>query len=186
MVNEDLIRQLTTINEEKLNLLQRPAEFLKDRISVEGKNISLAGNNSLLITTRACGLPGFCRVHDDYHDCINSTMINCERCGAARASIFLIGTILAGLFILFVNLLVVLVTIHRYRLKKKIEKIHICRTSLAIADFFIGTCTVLYIQSFSFKLIFECLAKEFQIMLRDAFPYLFRICNFGKTFNTTI
>ena len=116
---------------------QLSGALIPDRVQLNNSTVYFGNaNRSFEVTTTICGYPGFC-AKDTYNQCLNSTLINCSQCGVTRASIFMFFTLVIGLMILCGNLMVILVSIRRYR-RRGLDKMDACKTSLSIADFIIG------------------------------------------------
>ena len=132
--------QFSSLDQDYLKALEgKPAYFLPDRISVEPRNITIVseeGNITLTLSTQICGLPGFC-AENAYNACISSSIISCGHCGVGRAYAHLLSSVVLALFIFIGNLIVIIVTKHRYH-NKTLNKTDLCRTSLAAADWLIG------------------------------------------------
>ena len=116
---------------------QQPGSVLPDRIQISGENITIrVDDGDIVLTTTVCGFPGFC-AQNAYNDCLNTTLLNCGKCGGARAALFGFITILLSLMIFGGNAIVLLVANHR-RKKHNLAKLDICRSSLATADLLSG------------------------------------------------
>ena len=135
----DAVNRLTSFSQDDIAEFERPGILITDRELIsDGGNITLftTNNKSIVLTTTICGLPGFCE-QGAYQHCQNATLLNCERCGRPRAAIFLLVTVILSLIILFGNTMVLLITTSRLK-NKKLTKIDVCKSSLAVADLFVG------------------------------------------------
>ncbi|CAK8674659.1 unnamed protein product [Clavelina lepadiformis] len=109
---------------------------------------------SMNLTEYLCELPGFCRGSrsEIVSECRNKTLISCDACGMVGAAVFLSFAVLLGLAILVGNALVIMVEVRRYR-RNAINKIGICRCSLAVADILTGLqILVLVVYNFSWTM----------------------------------
>ena len=152
MENDDklskLVDELTDYSSsllpEKVARFQLPGALIPDRTSLINTAIYYGNQNQTFeATTKLCGFLGFC-ARDAYRACANSSLINCDKCGVARASAFLFFTLLTSLTILISNSLVILVSIRRHS-KGKLDKIDVCKTSLSLADFIVGMLIFTYV-----------------------------------------
>ena len=116
-------------------------QFVVKGLSSPNLGTLLPGNNSTnssitQFLSRLCTNPGFCS-NGVYDDCSHQPLTECERCDLGLASVFIFFVVLLGLAILFGNLIITLVSYHRYK-ARKMDKFDICKTSLALADMLTG------------------------------------------------
>ena len=116
-------------------------QFVVKGLSSPNPGTLLPGNNSTnssitQVLSRLCTNPGFCS-NGVYDDCSHQPLTECERCDLGLASVFIFFVVLLGLAILFGNLIITLVSYHRYK-TRKMDKFDICKTSLALADMLTG------------------------------------------------
>ena len=122
---------------------QAPGAVVPDRESLENSTIFIGNENKAFeLTTKICGFPGFC-THDANSACSNMSLIQCDKCGVTRASIFLFFTLLTGFLIIAGNLMVIVVSIRRYQ-NQKLDKMDICKASFSTADFIVGNSIIKY------------------------------------------
>ncbi|XP_076823309.1 sushi, von Willebrand factor type A, EGF and pentraxin domain-containing protein 1-like isoform X2 [Clavelina lepadiformis] len=110
--------------------------------------------SSVNLTLYLCEFPGFCRLprSEIIDECRNTTLISCDACGMVGAAVFLSFAVLLGLAILVGNALVIMVEVRRYR-RNAINKIGICKCSLAVADILTGLqMLVLVVYNFSWTM----------------------------------
>ena len=106
----------------------------RDLYSNHSRNCVVAYMNS----PRVCGHPSFCS-NDVYSYCCKKKLIECEKCSITfGAVIFITAVIFLGLAIVGGNTAILLVNYHRQKLSKAIEKMDLCRSSLALADMMTG------------------------------------------------
>ena len=116
-------------------------QFVVNGLSSPNLGTLLPGNNSTnssitQVLSRLCTNPGFCS-NGVYDDCSHQPLTECERCDLGLASVFIFFVVLLGLAILLGNLIITLVSYHRYK-ARKMDKFDICKTSLALADMLTG------------------------------------------------
>ena len=132
--------QLTSLNQSYIENVERQnGIFLPDRKLIGARNITViteSANVTLSLSSMICGLPGFCAANA-YNACINTPIAYCEQCGTGRLSAYLFAAVVLGLCIFIGNLIVILVTKHRYH-NQTMNKTDLCRTSLATADLLLG------------------------------------------------
>ena len=90
-------------------------------------------NNKMLML---CGTLPFCD-NSAKSACMNTTIINCNKCSLIKGVLFMLFLIILGVVILIGNMLIIAVVYRSHR-KKKIDKIDMMKTSLAIADLLTG------------------------------------------------
>ena len=87
-------------------------------------------------TLMFCGTLPFCD-NSANSACMNTTIINCNKCNLVKGVLFMLFLIILGVVILIGNMLIIAVVYRSHR-KKKIDKIDMMKTSLAIADLLTG------------------------------------------------
>ena len=90
-------------------------------------------NNKMLML---CGTLPFCNNSANFA-CMNTTIKNCNKCNLVKGVLFMLFLIILGVVILIGNMLIIAVVYRRHR-KKKIDKIDMMKTSLAVADLLTG------------------------------------------------
>ena len=98
---------------------------------------SVSSNNVTLINTQLCGQPGFC-TSDIHTNCPNTILSECQECDNRLAAVFMFFIICLGIAILLGNLLIIFVGYRKHK-ENKIDKMDVCKTSLALADMVAGT-----------------------------------------------
>ena len=83
-----------------------------------------------------CGTLPFCD-NSANSACMNTTIKNCNKCNLVKGVLFMLFLIILGVVILIGNMLIIAVVIRCHR-KKKIDKIDMMKTSLAVADLLTG------------------------------------------------
>ncbi|CAK8674662.1 unnamed protein product [Clavelina lepadiformis] len=135
------------------DLANGPLVTVQSKAEVDDSNSSDA-SPLINLTQYLCEFPGFCRSSrfEIVTECRNTTLISCDACGMVGAAIFLSFAVLLGLAILVGNALVIMVEVRRYR-RNAINKIGICKCSLAFADILTGLqILVLVVYNFSWTM----------------------------------
>ena len=139
----ELEAYISSLTPEDAIWFQAPGAVVPDRESLENSTIFISNENKAFeLSTRICGFPGFC-THDAYSACSNMSLIQCDKCGVTRASVFLFFTLVTGLLIIVGNLMVIAVSIRRHQ-NRTLDKMDICKASFSTADFIVGNFMIKY------------------------------------------